>query len=253
MHILKIDNYGGMTMRLVLIGFVVCLVVLAGCGKESIPSPQGQSARDKPLVQGAEDPLSAGADKPASTTAGTVPPKDDSDNEGTGIMKTSISKLLLSGKSLKCTLDEQMDEGNILSETLYISGKRFRTDVLMSAMEGYEFHMISDGEWAYTWNTMSNKGTKLNLDELKGVKPQNAGQNTADLEKESEFNCIPWVPSTSMFDLPSGIEFTDDTAELKDAVEGFDAEKVQAQTCAMCEQAPSEELRQTCKENSGCP
>lgn len=188
--------------------------------------------------------------------------KDDSNTQNTneettpsvtsGIMKTSISKLMTSGKSLKCTFEDKIDNDNTLSETIYVSGKKYRIDILMSAIEGYEFHMISDGKWLYTWNSMTNKGTKLNIDELKDVKIKGSGQTT-DVEKELEFDCMPWTVSSSMFNLPSGIEFTDETAEMKEAVESFDPEEVKRQTCAMCDQAPSEELREQCRTNAECP
>jgi hypothetical protein len=106
--------------------------------------------------------------------------------------------------------------------------------------------------WLYSWNSMTDKGTKLNIDELKDVKIKKPEQKNTDLEKEMEFDCAPWVVSSSMFTLPSNIEFTDDTAEMKEAVQSFDPEKTKRDTCAMCDQAPTEDLIQSCRENAGC-
>jgi hypothetical protein len=227
-----------MIMKYILVTLVICLVFLAGC--ESSPKQEGSTA-DKPIVQNNE---------PIAQTTGNGGSGDGSQNLGG---KTTISKLLTSGKSLRCTYEEKMEKDNTLSETIYVSGKKFRIDILMSAMEGYEFHMISDGKWVYTWNSLANKGTKFNAAELEGTKPINGGQQGADINKEMELDCRSWVPQSSMFDLPSGMEFTDDTAELKDAVENFDPEKIRAQTCAMCKGAPSEELRQQCMGDIECP
>jgi hypothetical protein len=229
-----------MSMKYLLVTIMVCLVILVGCVKESSPKKEGLAANNEPIVKN---------DEPTTQTAGN----GDSDGGQSLGGKTTISKLLTSGKSLKCTFIDNIDSDNTLSETVYIAGKKFRIDVLMSAIEGYEFHMISDGIWVYTWNSMTDKGSKFNADELNGVKPKNAGQQGADLNKEMEFDCKSWVATSSMFELPSDIEFTDDTAELKDAVENFDVEKTTEQVCSMCANAPTEELREQCRENAQCP
>jgi hypothetical protein len=234
-----------MAMKYLFIGLIICLVVIAGCGKISSPKQEGLTVNNGSLVQGTGNQATNETNKPSLT--------EGEQNTG-GIMKSTISKLLLSGKSLKCTFEDKIEKDNTLSETVYISGKKFRIDILMSAIEGYEFHMISDGEWAYTWNSMTEKGTKLNIDELNGVKPKNAGQSAqpTDMNKEMEFDCKPWVASSSMFSLPSNIEFADDTAEMKEAVESFDVEAAKKRACDMCDQAP-EEMQETCRQNAQCP
>lgn len=157
--------------------------------------------------------------------------------------KTSLNDLLLKTTPMKCTYKDLI-ENKEYEQTIYISGKKFRTD---GKMEEMEFHAISDGEWVYSWNTLTPKGFKMKLVE---PEQQENVETNIDLEKEYQFDCSPWVVTEDKFTLPSEIEFEDLTILMNEAMQN--SEEALAQACSACDSAPDEAAKQECKESIGC-
>lgn len=144
-------------------------------------------------------------------------------------IKGTIASLLSGGKNLSCTISYP---DNKMSGTTYVSGNKMRGDFLVKAVKGkdMESHMIRDGEHAYMWS--SAKGTKIKLDTLEKTissVPSGSPTNqtgTADLNKEVDLKCNPWLPDNSKFAVPANVTFTDLSETMK---------KVQEQTGKMKE------------------
>ena len=85
------------------------------------------------------------------------------DKTTAGGIKGSIEELILMGKSLSCSYTQDLSETNVESST-FISGDKFRVDSKVDSGEEIgmvDFHMISDGTYAYMWGDKETKGMKI--------------------------------------------------------------------------------------------
>lgn len=107
---------------------------------------------------------------------------------------------------MTCTMTT-IEEGVQMNGTLYIDGKKMRTDMKWSA-QGMEFEMstlIKDG-YSYSWTSMSNEGWKVAYDEEEVEEGMNDAATDTDTDSPMSFTCKRGVSGVD-FDLPSGIEF----------------------------------------------
>jgi hypothetical protein len=65
------------------------------------------------------------------------------------------------------------------------------------------------------------------------------------MEKTMDFSCSPWVVSTSMFELPSNIEFVDYTAQTDNLINNAPAD-----ACGACKMMPTSETKKMCEEQN---
>jgi hypothetical protein len=231
------------------------LAFLSGCGKNN--QEQNQNKDQSPNQQ-------------------TQVQKEQATNENEnqeGTISGSIQDILNMGKSVKCEVafNEESFQG---SNITYVSGEKARSDVTMN-MQGREqnnSHVIVSDGWTYMWNDGSNKGTKFNTSEFKkNVSSEDksvAGPPAAgDISQKMDFKCSPWIADDSLFTLPGGVEFTDETQIMNQMpagnpempnreAAGHGAPEMprglQAQQCASCERNPNQATIEQCKKIFRC-
>lgn len=208
---------------------VICALAFSGCGKKE----------------------AADNNQPAANDNGTVQKEDSGDGEEE-ITASSLA-LLGRGKALHCTFSFEDKESNSKqSGDFYVDGKnkKFRTEAEITAtgegMKNMQVKTISDGAYVYTWNSLNDKaGFKMKITEEKN--DSEPGQ-TQDLNQEIKFRCRSWKVDNSMFELPSGVQFTDMDAMMKQvstpaAGGGIDL-------CAICSQIPDTSQKSECQKTN---
>lgn len=145
----------------------------------------------------------------SDTTPEAVNSDADTSTPMAGNFSGSMGELIARGGNYKCDFTHTTDAGDS-SGTTYISGKKIRGDFTtnvtgVSAMK-IETHMISDGEFAYTWSSMMPTGMKMKLN----LSETSDGAKTGfDYNQHLDYNCSPWMEDSSMFSLPANIKFTE--------------------------------------------
>ena len=166
--------------------------------------------------------LLSACNKTSSTPSGAIVNKEEVKEESFS-GKSTLKTLLGMGKSLNCTYEFNDSENKLQTKgTTYISGKKFATDIEMTnpadAKKTLKNHMISDGEYIYTWEDQKNTGMKIKIEapesEAKTVKTDVAGAKE-DMEKEYDMKCSPWGVDQNKFNLPTNIKFTDLSEMMK--------------------------------------
>lgn len=107
---------------------------------------------------------------------------------------------------MTCTMTTT-EEGVQMNWTLYIDGKKMRSDV-KGSIEGMNIEMstlIKDG-YSYTRSNTSNEGRKMTYDEDDVEEGMNDAATDTDTDTPMSFTCKRGVSGVD-FDLPSGIEF----------------------------------------------
>jgi hypothetical protein len=166
-------------------------------------------------------------------------------NEET-FVKGSLLDLIKLGKTARCTYSSDQD-GYITSGVSYISGKNVRVDFDVTTADDQEIksHMVTDGEWVYTWSTATPQGFKMKVDQ-----PENTSTDTTKeaptkaLNESFDYKCTPWLVDNSLFEIPSDIEFTD----FSTMMEGLKDNNA----CSACDYIPDAEGKATCKQQLGC-
>jgi outer membrane lipoprotein-sorting protein len=166
------------------------------------------------------------------------------------VINGNIYDLLKFGKTLKCEYSTD-EKGTKISVISYISGKNMRGDLENTDPTGNQFqsHMISDGEWVYTWSSAIKQGIKMKLSnaESKTPAPDAKTQNHDVFKDTADYTCSPWIEDTSLFQVPSDITFTDFSESLKNINSGD-----KSSMCAACDYAQDESDKTVCKKQLGC-
>lgn len=206
---------------------VVCALVFSGCGKKE----------------------AANNNQPAANDNGVVQNEDSGDGEEE-ITASSLA-LLGRGKALHCTFSFE-DKESKQSGDFYVDGKnkKFRTEAEITAvgegMKNMQVKTISDGAYVYTWNSLNDKaGFKMKITEEKS--DSEPGQ-TQDLNQEIKFRCRSWKVDNSMFELPSGVQFTDMDAMIKQV--STPAASGGIDLCAICSQIPDASQKSECQKTN---
>ena len=129
---------------------------------------------------------------------------------GGGII-SDLKAALSSGVGYQCTYTYQ----NIQSVSK-MKGQKFSS---RTTVEGQVSNAISDGTWMYTWADGQAKGVKFNIADMK-KNAQAGGQQSAPSMDDiastaNNVQCTPSAVSDSEFNPPSGVEFQDMGALLK--------------------------------------
>jgi hypothetical protein len=231
------------------------LALLSGCGKNNQEQNQNQSQNQQTQPQVQQEQATNENGNQESTISG------------------SIQDILKMGKSVKCEVafNEENFKG---SNTTFVSGEKARSDITvdMAGREQHNSHIIVSDGWTYMWSDGSNKGTKFNTSEFqKNVSSENQGTAgmpaTGDINQKMDFKCSPWIADESMFTLPSGVEFTDETQTMNQMPGGNTGmpngeangngaptmpKNLQSQQCASCEQNPDQATIDQCKKIFKC-
>jgi hypothetical protein len=174
-------------------------------------------------------------------------------DEGSDTIKGTLLDLIALGKTMKCTFRTETD-GTAVNGVTYVAGNKMRNDFDTTDPTGnvLQGHMISDGEWVYTWTSTMPQGIKMSLSDFEtGDTIENGeGQdesNTNVLKNDYDYNCSPWITDEALFEVPSDIEFTD----LSETLKNFGSTNENSM-CAACDYAQSEEDRVACRQRLGC-
>ena len=162
--------------------------------------------------------LLSACNKTSSSPTGEIESKAEIKEESFS-KKSTLKTLLGMGKSLNCTYEFTDSESKLTTRgTTYVSGKNFATDIETTnpadTKKTLKNHMISDGEYLYTWgDDQKGAGMKVKMEssaetDSKTIKTDVAGVQE-DMEKEYDMKCLPWGVDQSKFTVPSNIKFTD--------------------------------------------
>ncbi len=166
----------------------------------------------------------------------------------------NVFDLIKLGKTLKCTYSMATQDVTI-SGTTYVSGENMRGDFENTEPNGTKIqsHMISDGEWVYTWTSASPQGIKMNITKAQSegsasnADSTTTNQNANTFKNNVDFKCLPWIEDASVFQVPTDIKFTDFTAPSANTNSNSNAT-----VCSACDQAPTAEAKAACKKQLGC-
>ncbi len=180
-----------------------------------------------------------------------VAPKNESDAEdGKSKMTGSFLDVLNKGSNVRCTFSSDV-EGSKTSGEIFVSGKKMKGDFEITTGEDQTIksHMLSDGEWFYTWSDMLPQGFKMNVSELESDAAV-SNDKLKDFNKAYDYECSRWSVDSSYFEMPKGIEFTDFTTMLESVTKPTDGEGFDM--CGTCGMMPDAESKQACLTQFKC-
>lgn len=168
-----------------------------------------------------------------------------SESQETTESSTMGSIKSLMGKNVTCTITYPDGSG---SGTVYVAGEKMRGDFVMTAGgKETDGHMISDGEYMYSWSSAASQGTKIKINAT-AAQGDSQKSNDVDLDREVEMDCDNWSVDESKFELPTGIDFMEISA-------GIGQTNNQGQSPALgtdvCEQITDIEARLACTKSLG--
>ncbi len=173
-------------------------------------------------------------------------------------------KDLLSRESSKCTVSNTTANSES-NGTVYVGQGKMRgdfTSVTKSPDMTIESHMISDGEYIYTWSDAMAQGVKIPV-----ASANMSGQPNAPKSEQVEmynadvaYTCDSWRADESQFEIPPSVTFVDMSTMLQGMGTGAEAGAGNAGSmnppsksaqCNMCDSAP-EPQRSQCRAALQC-
>lgn len=180
---------------------------------------------------------------------------------------TSLNDLLASGAAQSCTYSDV--SGAVSSQgTVYIGQGKMRLDYsTLENGQNITGHMIADGQYYYTWMDGSSSGFKFAPTANQQVSPQpNQNSQSIDTNKKIDYNCAPWSPDSSLFVLPSKVQFNDLNSAIPQIPQGqtqtppgasatpisaSGSPSLKSAQCSACDSAPAS-ARAACLQALGC-
>jgi len=176
---------------------------------------------------------------------------------------SSLKDLLASGSPQKCTFADT--SGTNSSEgTVYIGNGKMRQDFsTVDNGQTINGHMIADEQNFYTWTDGSNVGFKM---AITASQQTNQNSQSVDVNKKFDFKCGTWSPDSSLFILPSDVQFNDISSMMPQIPQGQTQTQPEASAtpgegsgsqdnksaqCSACDSAP-EASRAACRQALGC-
>ncbi|MCA9342925.1 hypothetical protein KC950_02860 [Candidatus Saccharibacteria bacterium] len=129
----------------------------------------------------------------------------------------SINSLLARGENAKCTYNYTDDAGNNSQGTAYFTNNRMYGDFSVNQTDGTSLQskVLRLDNTQYVWDSTTNEGYKIDLSVIEtqeGEYTESTEQNEAvDQDQEFEFKCVSWDVDESLFQVPSGINFIDNS------------------------------------------
>lgn len=153
-----------------------------------------------------------------------------------GSKPNSLKSLLMAGIPQSCTFSSST-EGYTSEGTVYTASGKMRGD-FSSKVSGKEMksHMIVMDNTSYIWTDGETKGYKTSFTDEQKTEAEELAKDApkptggVDLDAMVDYNCKPWMVSSSHFDLPSGVEFV----SLEDMM--GDLKKQIGSQCGACDQ-----------------
>lgn len=137
-------------------------------------------------------------------------PETDSTEE-VSVFNGSVKDLMARGGNHKCTFTQEV-ENSKSTGTVYISGMKMRGDFNSSVSAGganmdIASHMISDGEFMYTWSSMMPTGFKMKIADTSATATVTPTQQSFDSNQKLEYTCVAWAVDETQFALPTTVTF----------------------------------------------
>ena len=152
----------------------------------------------------------------------------------TNKISTSLANLLSQGKTLKCSWNGEVD-GNTFGGTTYVSGKKFAGTYEYSVDgQTIQSNMVGDGTNIFMWsNYGGNKyGFKMDYSTMEDTTATETSTTTDDTTTPSadtsaylqnyDYDCNNWSEDTAVFELPTDVEFVDQTKMVTDMMENIE-------------------------------
>jgi hypothetical protein len=142
---------------------------------------------------------------PSTNTQGEVTSTEEATAEK-GVKASFIGLAKRSG-SWKCTVDVTQST-SISSGVTYVANGKVRGDFTTN-VQGYgdvETHVLSDGQYAYTWSSVMPQGIKT---DITGPTTSGAYGSTDGVTAQDAYvyDCEPWTADASLFVAPGNIDF----------------------------------------------
>lgn len=182
----------------------------------------------------------------------TVNSQDNTTNTENKTTQGTLKSLLTAGKSQKCTYSKNLESVS-LSGTVYISNGKMRGDYVSGTEQmKVNGHMIVDGQYLYSWTDLSKQGTKMAINQ-EAQTPATASENTSsqasDMNQAFEYVCQGWTEDASVFIVPSDITFS---ALTLPSANVSPSTGTNTSACAVCDNVPEGQARDTCKTQLNC-
>lgn len=168
--------------------------------------------------------------------------ESESMQQDKGEQAGTLKDLFTMTTSQTCTFANT--DGTSATGTVYVSGGKVRGDFSTSASGEAQqaMHMIVKDQTSYLWgDALQGKGIKMAFADMEApadaTKPSSQQSTSLNTNQAVKYSCKPWVVDASVFELPSGVEFSDFGAamqtQMKAAQEGAAMSNVSA-SCAQC-------------------
>jgi hypothetical protein len=227
-----------MKKAIIISAVAVFSVFLAGCGNSNQQSAQTGQEQNAPQTPNANN-------------------QDSQPQNQENKISASIKDLLGMGKTVKCTSTNTSDKFSTTGTT-YVSGEKVRSDVVSQMENAAEknSHIIVAGGWMYMWNEGSTTGIKIDTNSVKQNNPpatdnpdQGTGTPPADnqFDSKANFDCSLWTADESVFALPQGVTFTDQSAILNNLKNSVP--QTPGNACAVCDSIPNAAAKAQCQAN----
>lgn len=169
-------------------------------------------------------------------------PTASSETTSNSSFPKSLKELLALNQSQECNFSDE--NGN--SGVVYLSAGKMRGDFVSSTGQGsLNSHMIVSDNTSYVWMDGQNTGFKISFDPNEIEIPEGT-QSTVSLDQKFDFSCKDWSANTSVFAMPTSINFTDFGS--LNLPTGSSAPKID---CSVCDSVP-ESAKPQCKAALGC-
>jgi len=160
---------------------------------------------------------------------------------------TSLRDMISEGQNQLCTFSDS-ETGGV--GTVFIGDGNIRGDFQSDIDDAATVaHLVVlNSEDAYVWMEGQTQGYKASMSELTDLSNAAGGDKSLDVNKAVDYECYPWTPDASQFELPDTVDFQDMSAMMEGA-ENFE-DQISAQ-CSACASLPAD-AQEACLQQLNC-
>lgn len=195
--------------------------------------------------------------KPASNQPSSTTTVGDEESTKETTMSNSLTDLLSSGKTQKCTFSYS-DENGGTEGTVYVNNQNMRADLNITTADKKvsQMNMIRKGDDSYVWGGGFPGGTGLKMtlsaEELSGNEEIN---KSFDTSKKADYDCSGWTVDSTVFVPPSNIKFQDLSGMMQGAINSetkpSGTTNSTGANCSVCNNLTGD-AKATCMSSLGC-
>lgn len=193
--------------------------------------------------------------KPAAEPSSTTSAKEQTKTEST--MNNSLTDLLSSGKTQKCTFSYS-DENGGTEGTAYINNQNMRADLSITTEDKKvsQMSMIRKGDDNYIWGGGFPDGTGLKMTlSAEEFTSDEESKKYFDTSKKANYDCSGWTVDSSLFTPPSNIKFSDLSSMMKGVIKSeakpSGTTNSTGANCSVCNNLTGD-AKTTCMSSLGC-